>query len=576
MPHGYPHDSSTPAQRTTNAQGQTAPPGFHYMPDGTLMSDVEHARLYGSPKIIQGFDIDFSDIKASGERRRFIIRGSKNTFFNLEVKNEDNYYYNFVTNTFQAAKTGLKREILSGAYKGDIKFPLVTDDDQYDIYLWAEDGAKHIDYNEVRFGDGSIDINSSTGSGSLLLQKVIYQYTDLTLTISPYSPNGVTDLIKSSTRVDDTITVSRGKSSSKLPFKISCAVNANTKSYQIKAQPTPDDVLSFVEPTIGAAPILLPGEDEYPAVTETAQIQTAGISSSATIVLRTPVPDITVGDMWTSDGAMPAATQYVQSITVDGDGNVTQFVTNTAANHSGSANLTFYARKNYRWPIDTHADKITNGMIVVPSTNITPSTTVSEYKDTVTLLEGTDEERVIIKKLVSTGSAGKKPTVVKGLTTVAPGDIVFDKQQVFALAGDTIKIGGYGERNIYNIYGYRVRFSDLKIELTPITTTTTSAVSNSTSVPVASRNGILDTVSSVSGIGIDTSSAIPTVASGAGAVSGAGTIVLSAAQTLENGITLTFTNAGQTATITGNIEILEAGTANQTLRFDMENLLSIT
>ena len=33
MPHGYSHTSSTaPTQNRTNAQGQIAPPGFHYMP----------------------------------------------------------------------------------------------------------------------------------------------------------------------------------------------------------------------------------------------------------------------------------------------------------------------------------------------------------------------------------------------------------------------------------------------------------------------------------------------------------------------------------------------------------------
>ena len=119
-------------------------------------------------------------------------------------------------------------------------------------------------------------------------------------------------------------------------------------------------------------------------------------------------------------------------------------------------------------------------------------------------------------------------------------------------------------------------FTDLKLELTPITTTTTSAVSNSTSVPVASRNGILDSVSTVSGIGINPALANPTVSSGAGAVSGAGTIVLSAAQTLEDGITLTFSGAGQVATITGNVEVIKAGDADATIRFDMDRLLSIT
>jgi len=50
--------------------------------------------------------------------------------------------------------------------------------------------------------------------------------------------------------------------------------------------------------------------------------------------------------------------------------------------------------------------------------------------------------------------------------------------------------------------------------------------------------------------------------------------VLSAAQTLESGITLTFAGAGKTAVITGNIEVLKAGTSNRTLRFDIDKLLT--
>ena len=64
--------------------------------------------------------------------------------------------------------------------------------------------------------------------------------------------------------------------------------------------------------------------------------------------------------------------------------------------------------------------------------------------------------------------------------------------------------------------------------------------------------------------------------SGAGDVDGPGTIVLSSAQTLESGQTLTFTGAGQTATITGNIEVLKAGTSDANIRLDIEKFLSIT
>ena len=49
--------STAARQSTTNAQGQAAPAGYHYMPDGSLMLDTEHARLYGG-KIIKNFNLD--------------------------------------------------------------------------------------------------------------------------------------------------------------------------------------------------------------------------------------------------------------------------------------------------------------------------------------------------------------------------------------------------------------------------------------------------------------------------------------------------------------------------------------
>jgi len=138
-----------------------------------------------------------------------------------------------------------------------------------------------------------------------------------------------------------------------------------------------------------------------------------------------------------------------------------------------------------------------------------------------------------------------------------------------------MKIGGYGTDHVLDIHGYEVKFTDLAVTLADVTTTTTAASFDSTSVVVAARDGILNTVSTVSGIGIDSSVTAPTVNSGASA-SGAGTIVLSAAQTLENGVTLTFAGAGKVATITGFVEVLKAGTAGATLRFDVEKLLTST
>ena len=85
----------------------------------------------------------------------------------------------------------------------------------------------------------------------------------------------------------------------------------------------------------------------------------------------------------------------------------------------------------------------------------------------------------------------------------------------------------------------------------------------------------MDGISTVSGIGIDSSAVNPTVSSGAGSVTGAGTIVLSAAQELEDGITLTFPGASTIATITGNIQVNKVGNENMRLDFDLEKLLTM-
>ena len=241
----------------------------------------------------------------------------------------------------------------------------------------------------------------------------------------------------------------------------------------------------------------------------------------------------------------------------------------------------------YRWPINNIVGLLP-GMFLGPGTNVTSGTTISDYKVTV-------EETVVEKQKTSLGSVISKSytkdsiidfvkaidstgsaVLTNGVVTSQAGNVVFNLQQADALKDDSVKIYGYGPSSIKSLSGYDVKLSNLKVELTDVTTTTTSAVSNSTNVPIAERDGIRDKISTVTGIGIDTSSAVPTVSSGAGAVSGAGTIVLSAAQTLEDGITLTFGGASRIATITGDIEVLEAGASDATIRLDLEKILTAT
>ena len=58
-------------------------------------------------KIIKRIDFDFSDLPQDGELRNFTVVGSNDAEFRLEIKNEDNYYYNFVTNLFSSGRSDL-------------------------------------------------------------------------------------------------------------------------------------------------------------------------------------------------------------------------------------------------------------------------------------------------------------------------------------------------------------------------------------------------------------------------------------------------------------------------------------
>tara|TARA_R100000315_G_scaffold51778_1_gene25578 strand:+ start:984 stop:2513 length:1530 start_codon:yes stop_codon:yes gene_type:complete len=509
MANGY---GSSPLVRTrTTTNGIQAPPGFHYMPDGTLMSDAEHERLYNEdfkeerPKVIKSFVIDLKNISSNGEKRPFVINADNGAIFSLIVLNNHNNYYNFETQTFTTTPYELKDIVENNSYTGTISFPRLpdTNTDHYTFYLISslEHNTVHTKYKEVRYPDNTIDFNSSTGSDSAVLLKKIYQHADKTITLSAISPNALTGFT-STVVTTDAITIEGSKTKQKISFTI-IATAAATRNFVVKRQPIENDFMAYVERTIGSAGLAIPGED---------------VSSST----------------------------------------------------------------YYRWPINNIVG-LQEGMFVLGN-DVTAGSSLANYEETVTktsttlkkgLISSSYTEEAIIKFVKAVESTAP-PTVTNGVITSQAGNIVFNKKQADALKDNAVKIYGYGPSSIKSISGYNIKLNNLKVELTPVTTTTTSAVSNSTSVPVAERDGILDDVSTVTGIGIDTSSAVPFVDSGAGTVNGAGTLVLSAAQTLEDGITLTFSGASRIATITGDIEILESGASDVTLRLDLEKILTAT
>ena len=260
---------------------------------------------------------------------------------------------------------------------------------------------------------------------------------------------------------------------------------------------------------------------------------------------------------------------------VETSGTATDFTMSQAIQFRDNQPLTFTPRKNKRWPLDD-ISKLSIGTFILPGTNVTSDSFITNYENTTIINEGYDsEETLVLDTIPGLDTKGQTPTLTDGVVTTQPGSVIFNKQQALALGGDTISIAGYGQEKVLSNYGYEVLFTDLAVSLSAITTTTTSTVSNSTTVPVASVNGVLPGTTTISGIGIDPSVADPTIDSRS-VTSGAGNLELSAAQTLENGITLSYSGSGQVATITGNIEVIKAGTANQTIYFDVEKLLSIS
>ena len=617
-------------------------------------------------KIIRNFQINTSDIIAVGVNRRFTISGTRGATFTLEIKNGSNYY-NFQTNLFQATETKLRNVTIGmGTYSREIKFPKVAAGAQYYIFLYCENGTKHADYKEVRFSDGTIDINSSKGSNSNLLQKVIYQTLDVTLTLASFAPNGTL----TGTIGTKAITTSRNKSTGKIAFEIDFDVTS-TRTLTINKQPTNQDVMAFVTPVVGSAPINISGEDIYPTVTAANKVVNGAVSSGTNVTMDDDYTGLwAVGDKITGNAAFDARTQEtaVTVTAVNVGSNAKVFTMSEAIAIDDDETLSFSNRRNYRWPISSTSfdvSKITLGMKATKGGFFERLPKVADYLDQITVLEGeSDEYKVSKVKVPGLDTINQKPVISRNASTkvatatvgssTTPVNITFDNQALLSMAGETIKVFSYGPSEIKRLTGYDLQFSDLAVTLKEVKTTTTSAVNNSTSIPIADRAGIMDAISTISATGINTTTfgtdtvngavsgatrivmdanvantmsvgdrvtgtgisnlktvtvaalnpdddnvkefsvseavtisdgvtlsfsskqnRLPKVVSGAGSVTGAGTIVLSAAQTLENGAELTFPKAGTTATISGNIKINKAGNEDVTLRFDLEKLLTM-
>ena len=641
-----------------------APPGYHYMLDGSLMSDIEHMRMLrreqvarlsalktnatlpkntlktnvilpkDTLKTINSFAINTQNISEKGEQRIISISGENGAKFRLEIKNEAGLYYNFISNLLQQSPTRLEQTISGVSANITVNFPSVVAATQYDIFLFAGENTKHSEYIEYRFEDGTLDVNASSGSNSLLMQKLIYQTLDVAFKIGAISINSLT-AFGGTTTTNDEKNIPIGVSSSKVPFQVSFK-SGSGKALKLKRQPTQADMFLYVTRNITTASTIA-GENIYPtataaftgddingAITSGTTVDTDATDISANVAvgdkITTPVTTDTVnmeggrdtsavaitmdaavatkmavGDQVTGNAALDAGVFTVASLdstnvfslssaVAIADGvtltfsskinrsltTVTAFPVDASAfsisqaiQFRDNAPLTFFNQMNHSWGVD-NANGINQGMIPITG-NITSGSVVGGYLETISESKGTKYEKTrIIKKVPAVSRKGQKPTLsrngtTKILTTTQLGDVTFNKQQKLLLAGDEFKLIAKGKGGIKSLVGWDVAFSNLTARVLPVKTTTTQAVSNSATVTIASGDGIMDDVSTVSGIGITGTPLVTTLGSYSGSTA---TVTFSNNQTLENGIDLNFHGAGETIVVSGEVEVLNSNQIN--------------
>ena len=567
--------------------GVKAPAGFHYMPNGKLMSDADHIAINGYvEQRITSFEFATRDVLNEGETRKFIVRGSEGAVFSLEIYDNTGKYYNFYTNTWSTTKTMLSKKSISGGYDGSVTFDALPDSSlkTYTINLHAETvyniKTSHSDYVEIRNDDNSINVNKSTGSNSTVLTKIIYQDALKTLKLSCVAPSlygTSTNVVAATTSGTNRITIDNGDGSSN--------VATNPKIVQVGDKVTETGIASSLHALVTKID---------PTGSNANEIEIS-ISDSVTnneiITFTPPFNGMTPHDTDSDTGANSATISsgndtvipFSVAITALAGRNFTVSRTPTTDDLCAYTTVTFgsaalaiegedtSSSTYYRWPI-TNIANLKRGMTLDPSRRgftsapaVTPAS-ISSYRATSTqdvvvqsgydnYIDSTTVEDVFVPAV---DPFGNNVTAVdrNGRITAQAGNIVFSAQQADALKSDTgVRIFAHGQQGIEALTGVKVELNVTAMAYSGSTnpvraaasTTTSGAVGNSTTIGLADVGAVSQGMT-VSGVGIDASAANPTVVSKS-TNDGAGNIVVSSAQTLESGQTLFFNGGADTIVI---------------------------
>ena len=583
--------------------GIKAPSGFHYMPNGKLMSDADHVAMFGYiDQKINSININLKDIHTDGETRRFNIFGDEYAIFSLKIfdNSATPKYYNFYTETWSTEVSGLDKISLNRNYTGSIVFPAHSGSlIKYTINLIAETchniKTSHKNFSEVRNGDNSININKSKGSNSNVLTKILHQDAVKTLKLSAIAPalyeassSTVDGATSSSNRIvidgdatdKNIVQVGDKVTSTGVAASVHALVTEinpdgdNTNEIEISISDSCSDgaIIAFTPPFNG----MTPHDDDSDAGSDSFSVPSGNSFKSTFSVSLTPQSGRTF--------------KVLRNPTVE---DLCAYKTVTF----GSAALALEgedvsASTYFRWPVDNIAG-LKAGMVLDPArtgtgANTTTPTFISDYRTTKTeqqIIENAygnyiNSETVddVVVDAVDTYNNIVTAVDRNGRTTAQAGNIIFDTKQADALKSDSgVRIFAHGPKNIETLTGIKVNISNITVAFAgdgtnaAVSTTTSGAVSSSATIGLTSVNNISQGMQ-VRGVGISASTANPTVVSKAASTGGAN-ITVSAAQTLESGQTLFFDNGSGNVTIRGTIEVSNMDIANVDLFFDVERFL---
>tara|TARA_R100001510_G_scaffold17967_1_gene15336 strand:- start:957 stop:2408 length:1452 start_codon:yes stop_codon:yes gene_type:complete len=479
-------------------------------------------------KTITNFGFDNTDLPKNETVRYFYVYGDVDSVFSVYITNEVHeetttnkgavgHYYDFDSQEFVASgfKGLLQVKIpTSGIYIGSIKFPTVTDNDEYNIYLRAETHFNtQLSTNLVDKGflykmpNFSKQTNSD---GSLTYPSTVYQYLDTTVTIAVLSGNA--GIVEPSTT---TYAASRGVFQlDESNIEVISPINRKAVSYSIST---------------GDASLVL-------SILKQPEANDFYITKTSGTVYNDQQPADTAGT-----GSLIYNYLDVNSV----EGLAVGYDVFSGVNASGAA-LSLEAGVYKIVAIKTHEElRALGGQYI---SNLVDGVT-RIFFNTTSGFPNTEQNSVLTFRGYGPNAAFKSYNTKFKLNKLSAALPVVNN-------ADT---GQPTEFNVVTTAGQDLTSAD------------------STTWEVASTAGIkVGNTMQSKGLGVTSAGASITVAAVANATTITTSGALASGYTILNGTAIYFTGSAATVTISGNIDFINLGDTNFTLTLDLDKILTLT